>query len=355
MVRVLVSTRPYVGHLHPVLPVLEALVATGHQVVVATADELALTVENRGLGWCPAGVHPDRWLDEHPADDANYGVGVVGRKTVDLLAALSEIGADLVLADATDLAATIAAPVAGKPLVRYSVCHYLSTATWRPRAVRTLRALRRTHDLPPDPGLASFAMTPYLDVMPPALQLPDVAELAAHHVVRFEPRDLGEPITWAVAARPRVLVSFGTVFGDRPRLWRAVAGACARLDVEVVDTRTDRLPLTPALASSRVLVCHGGFNTVLAAVASGTPMLCLPMAGDQYVNAEIVHRSGLGIRLSAARTTQREIADAVTALLADPSYATRIAAVRASLAELPAPSTAVPLLEQLAGGQPPSG
>ena len=346
--RVLVSTRPYVGHLHPALPLVEALVAAGHQAVIATSEELALEIEDRGFGWHPAGAHPDRWLDDHPGDDANYGPAVVALKVDDLVDAIDEVGADVLLADATDLAALIAGPATGRPVARYSVCHYLPARTWRRLAGPTLQALRASRRLPPDPALGSLTRLPYLDVMPPAMQVTEVVELADRRVVRYQPRDLAGGDPPDPAERPAVVVSFGTVFANRDRVWDTVLKGCAGLDLPVLDTRAGRRPLHRTLQNSRALICHGGFNTVLSAVSAGTPMVCVPMAGDQYYNAEVVDRLGLGIRISASRLTQRAVAGALGEILSDPSYAARVAVLRSSLSELPPPAAAIPGLERLA-------
>jgi UDP:flavonoid glycosyltransferase YjiC (YdhE family) len=103
------------------------------------------------------------------------------------------------------------------------------------------------------------------------------------------------------------------------------------------------------LAGCRAMVCHGGFNTMMGAICAGVPMVCLPMAGDQYYNAEVVDRLGLGLRLATSTVTQRELRAAVGELLSDASYAARVREVRDAVAAQPIAGSAVALLERMVG------
>jgi UDP:flavonoid glycosyltransferase YjiC (YdhE family) len=366
---VLVSVRPYRGHLNPSIPLLEALVAGGHQVVVATAEELAGYVEELGFGWLPAGVHPDNWRASHPGDDANYGVAPIRAKVSDLLAGVDAVDVDLILRDPTDFAPVLAAEVLRRPVASFSVCHYLPLDLWQRLAGPGLGVLREEFGLRLDPRLAGIAAEPYLDVMPAALQGVEVAELQTHWPIRYEPRDEGATVSEAPLAPydpPVVLVTQGTVFNDRARTWQVFLRALASREVTVIATGApDWLagygPPLPAnvrlagyiphgrlLPECRVVVCHGGFNTVLGAICAGVPVVCVPVAGDQYHNAAAIDRLGLGIQLASSQLTQRQLRDAVDEILSDDSYRERVDGVRRQIAEVAPAASAVPLLEALA-------
>ena len=47
--RILFTVGPLVGHLQPMLPLLRAASAAGHQVVVATGPDLVGELQRRGL------------------------------------------------------------------------------------------------------------------------------------------------------------------------------------------------------------------------------------------------------------------------------------------------------------------
>jgi len=69
-----------------------------------------------------------------------------------------------------------------------------------------------------------------------------------------------------------------------------------------------------------VVVTHAGLGTVHAALASGKPMVCLPIGRDQPDNAARLVARGAAIRL--ARTAKpAAIADAISTVLGDGRYA----------------------------------
>ena len=363
--KVLVSVRPYWGHLQPVLPLLEALDRHGHRIVVATADELAVEIEQLGYGWLGAGVHPGHWAS---GGDPSYGPDPIRAKANDLLAAADDIAPNLVLRDATDLAGSLAAEMLGVPAVTYSVSHYLPARVWRRLAGPGIAAVRAEFGLVPDPGLRRLAGAGYLDVLPPFMQGVEIGELPGHLVVRYEPRDVAfgssSPVPTSVG-KPAVLVTLGTVFNDRSALWRTMLRALSALDVMVVATGlptdlaglegglsanvrpTGYVPHSTLLPDCAAIVCHGGFNTVLGAVCAGVPLVCIPIAGDQHYNAAMVDQLGLGIRLHRSRLTVRALREAVVTVLGDPSYRARVQVARAMVAELPPAESAVATLERL--------
>ena len=71
------------------------------------------------------------------------------------------------------------------------------------------------------------------------------------------------------------------------------------------------------LPHTSALVTHAGLGSVVAALAHGVPMVCLPLGRDQPENAEAVARIGAGSVL-AADATAREISAAVGEQLARP-------------------------------------
>ncbi len=93
--------------------------------------------------------------------------------------------------------------------------------------------------------------------------------------------------------RPLVFASLGTLQGHRLGLFRAIAEACRRLDLDLavahcgrlsaqeaalIDARivTDFLPQRAALRASSVCVTHAGLNTVLDAMDAGVPRSPFP-------------------------------------------------------------------------------
>jgi UDP:flavonoid glycosyltransferase YjiC (YdhE family) len=74
-------------------------------------------------------------------------------------------------------------------------------------------------------------------------------------------------------------------------------------------------PFSELFPLCAVVVHHGGIGTVARALAAGTPQLVLPMAWDQFDNAQRVHRLGAGVWLKPRHRTGPRIAEALAGLL----------------------------------------
>jgi len=136
----------------------------------------------------------------------------------------------------------------------------------------------------------------------------------------------------------RVLVSLSTTaMGQRDLLQRILDGL-ADLDVEVLCTLggvpidglspppnasiVDWISHREVLPCTDVVVTHAGLSTVMTALASGVPMVCMPMAREQPLNAERVAALGLGIERSPTASADL-IRDAVQRVLHDERFRQR--------------------------------
>ena len=72
-----------------------------------------------------------------------------------------------------------------------------------------------------------------------------------------------------------------------------------------------------------VVVCHAGHGTVVRALASGTPLVACPAAGDMAENAARVAWAGAGVSLPRRLATPRGVRLAVERVLGDARYAGR--------------------------------
>jgi MGT family glycosyltransferase len=162
----------------------------------------------------------------------------------------------------------------------------------------------------------------------PVLFAGRLRDLDAHgDGVRDETGDFGQG--------PFVLVALGTMFEERPEIFAACVAALRDRPeaVVVAHGRTDpaaigtpgpstvlrpRVPQVALLARSRAFVSHGGLNSVTEALWHGVPLVLLPQAADQPLNAARVERLGAGVRVRDP--TAATIRAAVERVLADPSY-----------------------------------
>ncbi|MGZ4387674.1 MAG: glycosyltransferase, partial [Gaiellaceae bacterium] len=145
---------------------------------------------------------------------------------------------------------------------------------------------------------------------------------------------------------PLVVVSMSTTYQHQEAALALVLDALAELPVRVLVTLGHNvraedialpanaeaarwIPHRRVLPEAALVVTHAGLGTVLAALACGVPLLCLPQGREQPLNAERVAALGAGLALAptASRVEVRETAER---LLAEPSFretAQRLAAV----------------------------
>ena len=143
------------------------------------------------------------------------------------------------------------------------------------------------------------------------------------------------PLPPTATERPLLLVSFSTTNMRQGPVVQRVLDAAAPLDVDVLCTlggvELDGLRVPPnatveewvphrdVLAQASVVITHAGLSTVMAALAHGVPLVCLPLGRDQPWNAERVATLGLGRSLDRDASVE-DIRAAIEDVLGDPSY-----------------------------------
>jgi UDP:flavonoid glycosyltransferase YjiC (YdhE family) len=85
----------------------------------------------------------------------------------------------------------------------------------------------------------------------------------------------------------------------------------------------------------------GGLN-------AGVPMLAIPQGADQFLNAEQIVETGIGLRLMPSELTGDAVRTAVRTLVDDRRYADAVRSRRAGTEAMPMPEAVVPVLEALA-------
>jgi UDP:flavonoid glycosyltransferase YjiC (YdhE family) len=113
------------------------------------------------------------------------------------------------------------------------------------------------------------------------------------------------------------------------------------------------LPQTSVLPHVDAVITHGGNNTVTECMWFGKPMLVLPIFWDQHDNAQRVHETGYGIRLSTYGAERDELTGAVERLLTDGELRTRVRDAGERLRRQPGTEAAADLIQRVAtSGEP---
>ncbi|MEO7179043.1 MAG: nucleotide disphospho-sugar-binding domain-containing protein [Allosphingosinicella sp.] len=200
-----------------------------------------------------------------------------------------------------------------------------------------LPARRRLEDCL-SPSLQVSQMVPSLDF--PRSRLPE----SFHYTGPFR---RPSPDPWDLPPgddRPLVYCTLGTLQGSRAGLFRKVARACAALDLRLLISQgyrgrlkpgdlpgdvlvRDWVPQEAVLAQADMLVCHGGMNTVLERLATGLPMVVMPLAFEQSAIAARLEHAGVARALSW-RASARRLAEAIVQVREEPRFRERAGSVR---------------------------
>jgi MGT family glycosyltransferase len=146
--------------------------------------------------------------------------------------------------------------------------------------------------------------------------------------------------------RPLVLVSLGTVYGERPDLlatcireladgpWQVVL---ATGDAAIAGTPPRNFIVRPSVPQIEILqraaafVTHGGMNSVQEALYYGVPLVVAPLGADQFWIASRVAELGAGLTLDASRLQPGAMRASVREVLCGAHYHAAAARVAQSL------------------------
>ncbi len=388
--RVLLTTQPGYGHFRPLLPLARALVAEGHEVRVGTSASFASVVEREGLAAEAVGLN---WLhgvestippELRPPPEANtiatYFAHKFVRMTAERLAAdvvtLSDRWRpDVIVRETTEYGGSLAAQILGLPSAGLQVASpTLMSDDVLAEVAIALDEIRPRLGLASDPELNARGDELVICFAPPALHDPAArlpAGLRSFHPGSPRESDvLDDDVARLGVERPLVYATLGTVFNDpeyQSEFFPAIQAGLfdARVDLLMavgpyVDPTSlgnqrpgvEVLPYVPqraVLDRSAVVICHGGYGTVLDAIDTSVPLVVVPFGADQYVNAASVQRLGIGIVVEEEPPSSQTIRDAVDALLhADSPHRQRLQMLREEWCALPGPDKAVHALMALA-------
>lgn len=369
--RVLVTSRRGAGHFGPLVPFAHAFLQAGDEVLVAAPQAARSMVEAAGLAfWGFEDPPPEREaiyssLDGLTDDERNAVVLGEVFARLDSRAALpgvldacSEWWPHLVLRETSEFAGYLAAERLGIPHARIGIALGSSEDFISAVVPEVLADLRAELGLHPDPTGERLRREPYFTLTPERMEDPAApGPVGARRFRELNPGvSNGLPVSWPGDGRPLVYLTFGSVAPTMdwfPDLYRAAIDALADLPARVLVTvgrdrdpadlgalpanvRAERwVPQPQVMPHAAAMVCHGGFGTVRMALASGVPMVVLPLFADQPENARRVEELGAGIALEGGAAGIEELADAAAVVLDDSSYRAAAARIAAEVRTLP--------------------
>ncbi|MFE2597018.1 macrolide-inactivating glycosyltransferase [Streptomyces sp. NPDC059396] len=365
------------GHVNPSLDVIRELVARGHRVSYAIPALFAEKV-------AASGAEPVIYTSVLPGPDDDpeaWGTELVDNLEPfldDAIQALPQLAAafeddlpDLVLSDITSYPAPVLAHRWGVPYIQLSP----NLVAWegyeeevgepmlaelrasgRGRAYRArfadwLEEQRMDHTdqdrLVARPG-RSLVLIP--KVLQPHADRVDESVYTFVGACQGDRADQGE---WErpAGAEKVLLVSLGSAFTKQPAFYRACVEAFSGLpgwyvvlqvgphvDASALGEVPDNIavrhwvPQLAVLRQADAFITHAGAGGSQEGLATGTPMVAVPQAVDQFGNADMLVSLGVARRLDTEEATPEALREAVLAVVSDPEVAKRLAGIKREMA-----------------------
>jgi UDP:flavonoid glycosyltransferase YjiC (YdhE family) len=382
------TTQAGSGHWRPLLPLAQAIRMAGHEVAFATTPVACAALIDLGFCCFPVGI--DEWLVEpgtqrtarhDPAPAASVWVDVfvnmwAKHALPDLLAVCETWRPGLLVREMTEFAGCVAAERLGIPHATVQV------GSWRPELQALIGAaldrLRSLVGLGPDPERAMPFRYLLLTSIPMSFIDPGQPLPATAHPMRYVPFDAGSgeerripELIGTLEPRPTIYATLGTVNNRTPGLAATILAALRDEPINLVLTvgsdadpaalgeqpshvHIERyVPQSLLLPFCDLVVCHGGFGTVLTALDAGLPLVIIPIAADQPDNARRCVELGVAEVVDAGTRTPEAIRDAVRTVLGESSYRQRAERLRDKMRAVPDLADTVGLLARLAAEKRP--
>ncbi|GAA2517793.1 macrolide family glycosyltransferase [Pilimelia columellifera] len=366
---------PAVSHVLPSLELIRELVNRGHRVTYANGTAVADLVATTGATLAPI----ESTLPTADNDWPDDPIGAMRVFLDDNIQALPQLHAhydddpaDLYLYDIGCYAARALAESQGQPIVQLSPTYVAwedfvgalpganefgtvfsnwlassgaTTTNWETFMARPARAL----------ALIPRAMQPFVN---------RVDERA----VTFVGPCLGPRESWT---RPHgddkvLLVSLGSAYTRQPEFYRQCVAAFGnrpgwhvvlqigkhvdRSELGSIPPNIDVRPWAPQLAileHADAFVTHAGMGSSSEALWTGTPVIAVPQAVDQFTNADKLVELGVGRRLETTSATAQVLWETLMELTGDASVVARSAELRAEARAEGGTARAADILESI--------
>ena len=369
--KILFASLPAYGHLYPLMPLALACADAGHDVTVATGAPFVGQLPLPTIQSVPPDADIDGLVAEtrrrHPeatGDDLVVGMFAdVSAEAISdiLLRQLKDGRPDLIIYEAMNAGAGVAASVLGIPALAFAISiTHGGYSSIHPATVGFRQRVWAERGLKPPLGTPLLAEA-LLDPAPPSLQSLSGPYDVPKIPIRSQAWTGGTaPVSdWlrAPKTRPRIYLTLGTVSFGAVEVLRRVIDDLTNLDLDLlVAVGPEGDPAAVGEVSAHVhlerfvdqaqvlrlvdvVVHHGGTGTVLGAFEAGVPQLILPQGADQFFNADALSRIGAVQAIHNKDQAPGTIRNAVEELLGAGPERQMTRRLQAEIAAMPAPRT----------------
>ncbi|MFI6865459.1 macrolide family glycosyltransferase [Nocardia sp. NPDC050406] len=376
---------PIVSHVLPSLEIIRELVARGHRVTYANDPAVADLITATGAEFvsCASGlpVADNDWPDD-PIAAMNLFLADAEAALPQLRAAYDQDRADLYLYDIGAYAARALAEAQDRPVLQLSptfvawdgydqeVAAHLrqlpGADAYRAEFARWLADCGATTlDVDSFSGVPNRALALIPRAMQPRADSVDT-DVVTFVGPCFDPRAGVEEWRRPVDAEKVLLVSLGSAYTRQPEFYRRCLAAYGDLPgwhvVLQIGKYTDPselgdipanvevhqwVPQRAILARADAFVTHAGMGGCGEGLLAGVPMIAVPQAAEQFMNADRLVELGVARRIDTDQATAERLRAALTDLVGDAEVARRSARLRAEAIAEGGTARAADLVEKL--------
>lgn len=362
---------PAVSHVLPSLEVVRELVARGHRVTYANDAPVADLITGTGAELVPVTstlpVTDNDWPDD--------AIGAMETFLDDQIQVLPQLRAfydddpaDLYLYDIGGYSARALGESQGRPVIQVSptfvawdgYAEEVAAPLWQLPGADAYRAKfgrwlatngATTTDVDAFPGAPGTVLATIPKAMQPQADRVDTVVVTFVGPC-FDIRGDGAAWSRPAGADKVLLISLGSAYTRQPEFYRRCLTAFGDLVGWHVVLQVGRyidpadlgelpsnvevhswVPQRAILEQADAFVTHAGMGGSSEGLLAGVPMIAVPQAVDQFMNADRLVELGVARRLSSDDSTAEELRAALLELTSDPEVARRSAALQADARE----------------------
>lgn len=165
--------------------------------------------------------------------------------------------------------------------------------------------------------------------------------------------------------RPIIYCSLGTLVNQKKEIFITIAKACENFDYQLIMVTTTQpvndfldlpgnplvlryVPQNKILKLAKLIITHGGVNTLLDAIMNSVPIIAIPITFDQPGCAERVKWHKIGEIVPLKQVSAERINEAILKIIHNPEYLCNVKAMKALISQIDGTIEACNIIENAA-------